>query len=208
MKHFSKLLMTLCLVAGFNAYASVVFTLGNDPNQPGEENVLFTSDQTAAMVTGVTNQSGATVDFSSTTDILTVTASGQAMVGASDGAVNNITIALANGATYQDLIINPFLGGSVAAGPATVTVVASDGTFTFDYPGGLGNGENFLTITTSGGESIISTTIDASTGFDNLKQPRISGVAAATVPEPGSLLTLAGGVLALGLIKLRKRLTA
>ena len=202
MKHFSNLLLVMSFVAGVNAYGSVVFTLGNNP-QPGEENILFGSDQTGAMVTGTTNQSGATVDFSSTTDILTVSASGQAMVGASDGAVNNLTISLAGGATYQDLIMNPFLGGSVDSGPATVTVVATDGTFTFDYPGGLGNGQNFLTITTSGGESIISTTIDASTGFADLKQPRISGVSTSTVPEPGSMLTLLAGLVSLCAIRLK-----
>src|SRR5579862_3476379 len=206
MKRYFMLFLLPVLLTGGQVWADVIFTLGNNPQQPNEENILFSSAQTGAMVTGLTNISDTTVDFTSTTDLLTVTANGQAAVSASDGAINDLTISLAGGATYQDLILNPFLGG-VAAGPAMVTVMATDGQFTFDYPGGLGNGQNFLTITTTPGESIISTTIDASTGFDDLKQPRISGVSSVALPEPGSMLTLAAGLMAIAGMGLHKRKT-
>lgn len=205
MKHFSILCLFAALLAGAQAYAGVIFTLGNNPQQPTEENILFTSGQTGAMVTGTTNMSDTTVDFSSATDMLAVTANGQAMVGAVDGAVNDLTISLAGGATYQDLIFNPFLGGSVDPGPATVTVMATDGSFTFTYPGGIGKGQNFLTITTDDGASILSTTIDASTGFQDLQQPRISGISSVALPEPGSFLTLAGGLVVLAGLFLQRR---
>lgn len=165
-------------------------------------------DQTGSMVTGTTQNTSTTVDFSSTSDTLETTANGQAMVTASDGTINNLTITLAGGETYQSLILNPFLGGSVAPGPATVTVTATDGTFTYGYPSGLGNGNNFLTITTSDGEAILSTTITSSTGFADLKQPRISGASSTPgpggtgqVPEPNSMLMLAGGLLAVCLAR-------
>jgi hypothetical protein len=186
------------LLANLTAlHASVIFNLGNHP-EPDEENVLFGLDQTGSIITGITNISNTGVYFTSNTDLLEVTSHGQANVDASDHVLNSITIALADGGTYLDLIINPFLGNRIVAGPATVTVVASDGTFTYHYPCGLDRGENYLTIAASPGETITSTTIYASQGFDDLRQTRISGIAAASqVPEPGSLLLLAGGLLIL-----------
>lgn len=163
------------------AYADVVFTLGNNP-QPNEENVLFTSGESGSTITGTTNKSGTVVDFSSTTDVLLSTASGQANVAASDGAINDISISIP-GTTFADLIVNPEHG----SGTADVTVVATDGTFSFSYS--IGNGNNFLTITTTGGETITSATIDDSSGFRDLKQPRISGIAGvSTVPEPSAFI--------------------
>ncbi len=198
MKQLLYIAIAALVSGGIYAQAGIIFDPGNHPQQPGEENVLFTSNQTGPLITGITNQSDLVVNFSSTTDTLNVTANGQAKVTASDGAVNDLTITLANGGTYTDLIINPFLGGSVNSGPAVVTVVASDGTFVYNYPGvGLGNGNNFLTILANPGETIQSTTIDASTGFLDMEQVRISGAAPAAVPEPASLLLLAGGLLAI-----------
>lgn len=158
------------------AQGDVIFTLGNNP-QPDEENILLNSGATGTTVLGTTQTSNLTVSFSSTTDTLTEPSGGQARVESTDGAVNNITISIANG-SYTDLILNPFKGNAIDEGPATVTVVANDGTFTFNYPSpGLNNGNNFLTITTSGGETILSTTIDSTNGFNDLRQPRISGAA-------------------------------
>ena len=53
---------TVCLcVASFSllalpAFADAIFTVGNNP-QPNEENVLFSTNQSAATVFGETNQS-------------------------------------------------------------------------------------------------------------------------------------------------------
>jgi len=196
--------VVLALAGGNRAHAGVIFSLGNDPQQSGEQNILFNSDQTGSLVTGVIGSTNMIVDFSSTSDTLDVTASGQAQLAAVDGTVNNVTISLPGGATYQSLILNPFLGGSVDPGSATVTVTANDGTFTYTYPEGLEKGQNFLTITASNGERIISTTVQASTGFQDLQQPRIGGATVGTaVPEPASAALLAGGILALWLKRAR-----
>src|SRR5437016_14341739 len=96
------------VVAVLPGYANVVFTLGNNP-QPNEQNVQFSSGQTDTTITGMTNQTGDIVNFSSTTDTLVVASSGQANVSAQDGLVNNVSIMLP-GRTYQGLIINPFSG--------------------------------------------------------------------------------------------------
>jgi hypothetical protein len=59
MRKLSCLSLAGLLTAGIGwaAQATVIFTPGNNP-QPGEENVLFGSQQTGIIITGATNQSG------------------------------------------------------------------------------------------------------------------------------------------------------
>jgi hypothetical protein len=198
---------TVGLAASTPSHAAPSFTLGNHP-QPDEDNILLNSGATGSLVTGMTNMGHLVVNFSSTTDTLTEPNSGQARVGAMDGAVNNLTITVPGG-YYTDLIINPEVGNVHHA--ASVSVLADDGTFNFNYPGmGLGNGNNFLTIVAASGEKILSTTITSAEGFDDLKQPRISGAALYTThgtpvtPEPCTLALLGLGALPLA-ARLRRR---
>lgn len=184
-------------LSGVPTYATVVFTTGNVP-QPDEENVLFGTTQTGTTVTGATNISHTTVDFSSTTDTLMVTSVGQAKVTSTDGLVDDITIS-SPGHTFDDLIINPFKG----SGTAEVTAIADGSTFTFSYV--LGTGNNFLTIHTAGGETISSVTIDSSAGFQDLRQPRISGLAAVAVPEASAVTLTSLVLLAFGALVFRAR---
>jgi hypothetical protein len=182
------LAIMLVAIATPNAYADVIFETGNHP-QLDEQNILFSMDESGSTVTGMTNMSGTVVDFSSTTDTLMATASGQAKVTASDGLVNDISIT-SPGNVFSDLIINPVATGS--GGTAEVTVQATDGIFTFSYA--LGNGNNFLTIITTAGETISSVTVDDTVGFEDLKQPRISGLSAIAVPEPSSVALMLAGI--------------
>jgi hypothetical protein len=191
-----------------SAHADIVFTLGNNP-QPDEENILLTVDDTGTTISGVTNQSSVSVDFTST-QTLVVNASGQ-IVG--DGTpLTNISIDLTGGGTFADFILNPTINGTLcpgcSGGTATVNVTSFlngtlEGVSSFQYT--LGNGLNFLTITTLGGESIGTISLLADDGFSTFSQPRISGVSPASVPEPAMLALIGVAFAAIGFARRRCR---
>ena len=199
------LLATLALLLPSPSWATAIFTPGNNP-QPGEVNVLLSNGTTGNTVQGTTNMSGFAVNFISTQTI-TEPSSGQARIEATNNGsqvgLTNVNFSLANGGTFTDAIFSMSIGGTVGAsgGTATITAVTNDGTFTFMQA--IGNGSNFLTITTSGGETINSVGISYANGLTDLEQVRISGAAArATVPETGATVSLLGlGLAGLGIFR-------
>jgi hypothetical protein len=216
---FLKTILTGCglLMTSVLAHADVIFTLGNNPSD--EVNILLNSGATGTTIQGSPNGlPGLLINFTSTQSLLEPS-SGQARVSANpEGTpLTNLSISLANGGSYGDLILNPFVGGPgvcalCTGGTATITVNAISGTgaaepaAVFTYT--LGSGNNFLTILASGGESIVSTSISAPGGFNDLRQPRISGPFQAppiVTPEPATLSLLAGGLAGVALFVRKSR---
>jgi hypothetical protein len=137
------------------------------------------------------------VNFTSGTQLLTAPSNGQARIEATNNgsqvALSDVSFSLANTASFTDAVFNMFVGGTIGAagGTATITAFTNDGKFNFQTT--LGNGENFLTVTTSGGELLTDIDISADIGFTDLRQVRISGATAA-VPEPSTIALILGSL--------------
>lgn len=125
---------------------------------------------------------------------------GQSDVYAKDGLINNITFSIP-GHTFGDFIMNPFKPD--VNNDLLVTVVTNDGSFHFNH--GEKHGDNFFTITTTGGEVVDSITIASLHGFEDLKQARVSDISGVSaVPEPSSLALLGSGFLGVAATLRRK----
>ena len=190
------------------AQATVIFTSGNHP-QPNEQNIMFETAQSGMTITGDTNQTGTAVQFTSTQNLMTGGV-GQAFLAPVSPAATitgKVTFSVP-GFGFMDYIFNPMKG----TGTALVTALANDGSFTDDIT--FGNGQNFLTITTSGGEFLTSVSItpDANSSYDTYRQPRVSGLCTpglagcdlVPIPEPATLALLGSALVGFGAIGRRK----
>jgi hypothetical protein len=193
------LLIALCsaLLTGV-ARADIIFEDKNDP-QPGEENIQFQTDQVGPDITGFTNHSDIAVLFHSDLNTLETQGVGQAQIVNHDGGNLNQILVSAPGYQFHDFIVD--LNGAADA-LINVTVFANDGQFNHQIDGK--NGSNFITIIATNGEEIDSVLFESELGWKTFKQPRISGLEQAAVPEPGTLLMLGSGAMAFAAMLRRK----
>src|SRR3954470_12265895 len=163
------------LTAVPGARADVIFTLGNNP-QPDEVNIPFSASETGNPITGEVDHAGIGVEFKSLTqETLYQKAKGQAIVeNAADpnkAPLTSMNVSVP-GYGFGDFILN------LENGTGTAHVVATDNfNQTFNYD--LGNGQNYLTLTTKNDEFITNIAItgtDNTFGFLQIKQTRISDV--------------------------------
>jgi hypothetical protein len=195
--------------------ASLSATLGSNP-QPGDQNVLLNAGS-GSTVTGHTDGTNTTVQFSSFVDQLLVNPNDQSMIqGAGHSGINQITITVP-GFTFTDLIFNPAGSGAgpfTSGAPVTLGVLAnaSGGTASMHLTSTpaytIGSGNNFASIMATGGETMTSVTISLFYGsvFSDLEQVKVGGLepvksvttfsprtpgggdAPVVVPEPSAIL--------------------
>src|SRR5205814_7390889 len=107
--------------------------------------------------------------------------------GTGNSPLGLVSFSLDNGGTFDDAIFNM----NVGSGDATISVLASDGTFTLNAA--LGDGSNFFTVVASNGEHINKIDLSTTGSFTDLRSVRISGATApTTVPDSGATLALLG----------------
>ena len=139
-------------------------------------------------------------------------------VMAATGGLAGLAISLSGGYAYQQIIFNAHIGGTTGnPGSGTISVVSAEPggapnqTFTFPLSGGFGNGENFFTLTASGGEAILSTSFSAPNTVTDVRQVRLTGFTQpgqsdipGGVPEPASMVLLSSALVGIGLLRKRK----
>src|SRR5215469_7153804 len=193
--HMRSALLPTAVAAGVaifagSADAHISICFKNCPQQPGEQNILFgAKDNNLTTLTGQTKKTNTTVTFDviSGTEEIGTNGIGQADVictmncgtdskgGANGMQLTNLDINVQSGFGATDFI------GNLDFGEGTALIDVTDQTgATFDYT--LGNGQNFFTLTATGGEVITDIQITQEAlkngffGWNDLKQPRISGI--------------------------------
>jgi hypothetical protein len=145
------------------------------------------------------------IDFTSISTQLSGKGGQGSVFAANGGLISDITVSIAAGFAFKDLIINPFKP-AIADNIFVSALLTNGQTVGFAF-NNTTTGNQFLTLVATGSALIKKVTITSSGGFQVLKQTRISGVVPAVVPEPSSLLLFGSGLLGLAVTIRRKKLS-
>ncbi|HET6644258.1 MAG TPA: PEP-CTERM sorting domain-containing protein [Fimbriimonadales bacterium] len=191
-------LAALCLAAGA-ANAAIVILVGPG-NFEGDQNVLYNENgllDNGPLVQGLTNQTGAIVDFFDAGEDLVTPSGGQARVEAVDGGFSAMSIQMDEpGSSFSTIILNLHSSGDGTVMFDIVETGVGSTVAMFDLDG---SGENFFRIYGDMGSTIDKLSLVTTVDQDDIRQVRIGGA----VPEPSALLALGVG-LALYVVRLRR----
>jgi hypothetical protein len=186
----------LALAAFSAAPASAAVVVCNGANcLQTDENVLLSAASNVTSASGVTNNTGVAVKFTSQESLgISVDANGQASISAVDGRLGSLSFVLADGSSFARALFNlaPVAGNQLnEATSVTFSYLNADGTAGTQTAGltnlGLStNGNNWFGISGNAGERFtgisFSTNNPAVAGVESFQQLRFGGVSA--VPEP------------------------
>jgi hypothetical protein len=191
-------LVALCLAAG--AANSAIVILVGPGNFEGDQNVLYNENgllDNGPLVQGLTNQTGAIVDFFDAGEDLVTPSGGQARVEAVDGGFSAMSIQMDEpGSSFSTIILNLHSSGDGTVMFDIVETGVGSTVAMFDLDG---SGENFFRIYGDMGSTIDKLSLVTTVDQDDIRQVRIGGA----VPEPSALLALGVG-LALYVVRLRR----
>jgi hypothetical protein len=192
----------LLSLAASSAGAVVLFS--PTPSGTGD-NVLFNlqpPNQMGTTIFGNINNPGNTLVQFTSSQVLIAPSLGQARIESVPADILNNLQTIIPGFLFGQAVFNL---DATANGTATINAFDQSGTL-FSFPLALsGNGQNFFTLTTAGGELISRVTFTSTVGLEDVAQIRFGELTPSPVPLPPAVLLFGTVLLGVGVLARRKR---